>query len=317
MNRRKNSTVLSIGILALGLTLGAASIEKVEKSFPAKKTVRLEMVSGDCVIRGGGSKIEVRVSYDFPRDKFTPEFKDQGDTLILSEKFSGGSCHGSSSWEITLPADAVVVFASASGNVDAQGLKNGFKGRTASGTIRLSSISGRVDVRTASGDADLTRVNGEISVKSASGEITIEELSTEDGDFSTASGDVRLRNLQGGFQASSASGSIKGEGLTLNRTSQFKSASGDVQIKLSAAPKADITLVSASGDATLDFNGQTLTGSFEMTARKGRPLVAPFSFDTEEEFEKNGETYVKKMAVRQAAAPKFVIKSASGKVEVK
>lgn len=317
MNRKNSFLILVTAILVLGLTLSAADMEKVEKTFAAKKTVRLQMVSGDCLIKTGGTRIEVKVNYDYPKDQFTPKFNEQTDALILSEAFSGGSCSGSSRWEVVLSADTTVEFASASGDFEADGVKSGLKARSASGNIRAASLSGRIEIHTASGDVDLRKINGRLAVKSASGDISVEELTGAGHELSAASGDISLGNLKGDCQISCASGSITGDGLSLTGESQFKSASGDLRIKLASAPTGDITLASASGDASLDFNGLPMTGSFEMTARKDRPLTAPFKFDTEEEFEKNGKTYIKKTAVRQGSSPHFVIKSASGKVEVK
>ncbi len=315
----KNKWTLLTGLLlSLALMVNSATPKAETRSFSAKKELKLDLVSGDCVIRvKSGAKIEVKVSYSYAQGEYTPEFEDLGDTLRLGEDFSNGSCSGSSSWDITLPSDTAIEFRSASGNLDVLGLQNKIKAKSASGNILLSEVSGRISLHTASGSIEVRTSKGDIEAYSASGCITLENTDGKDVVCKSASGKIRLRGVKGTINVSCASGDISAESLSLADNSRFKTASGDVEVTLSAPLKSDITLASASGNATLNFNGQPMNGRFEVSARKGRSIIAPFTFDTEEEIEKHRQISITKTAVRQGSSPKIVIKTASGKAEVK
>lgn len=332
-NRWITMTVLT---LALCLTLSSAAPQTENHSFAAKKTLKLALVSGDCrIVTGNANKIVVKVEYTFDKEEYTPKFEEQGDLLLLKEKFTKGSCNGESKWEISLPAGTAVEFCSASGNLDLEGCQSGVTAKTASGDfvirnvvgkislhtasgdIELENMKGELYVRTASGDISLKKISGEIDVKSASGEISIEDSTGKNISCTAASGEINLNKTRGALHITCASGNIQAGEVSLEDESSFKAASGNVAVTLSAPLKSDITVASASGDAVLDFNGQAMNGRFEMSAKKGRPIIAPFTFDKEEEFEKNDQTYVRKNAERKASSPVIVVKTASGKAEIK
>ena len=53
-------------------------------------------------------------------------------------------------------------------------------------------------------------------------------------------------------------------------------------VRLSRSPESDLSISSISGDATLDYNGSEVRGSFEMSALRDRDyIVCPFIFDNE------------------------------------
>jgi len=74
----------------------------------------------------------------------------------------------------------------------------------------------------------------------------------------------------------------------------------------------------ASGDVTLDYNGNPIRGYFEFTARKhsGR-ISAPFKFDKVEEYEQSGQTYEQKSFTREKDSPKIYLSTSSGRAALK
>jgi len=163
----------------------------------------------------------------------------------------------------------------------------------------LHQMEGELDFSTASGDIQGTYVRGEL-------------------DLSTASGDIRLRHASGSLDLSCASGDIDISDLTLNEESSFSTASGDIDLKLAESAKADLECSAASGDVTLDYNGNELKGFFEFTSKKhGGRIIAPVNFDKEEEFEHGGTDYVKKSVSMGGAVPRITLSTSSGDVALK
>ena len=66
MKRKTCFLALFVLILAAGLSASGDPPRVLERSFAAQKSIRLELVSGDCVIRtGAANKIEVRLETTF------------------------------------------------------------------------------------------------------------------------------------------------------------------------------------------------------------------------------------------------------------
>ena len=135
--------------------------------------------------------------------------------------------------------------------------------------------------------------------------------------MSVASGDVEVDDCKGEFDLSTASGDVEATGLILDAASSFSAASGEVNIILGESPRFDIEVSVASGDATLDFNGNKITGTIEMTANKKRgKIIAPFKADNVVEFEEHRTAYIKKI-FKKGDKPMITIETASGKAILK
>ena len=82
----------------------------------------------------------------------------------------------------------------------------------------------------------------------------------------------------------------------------------------------DVDVSSASGDATLDFNGHEVRGSIEMICkyRKGR-ISCPYDFDREDVFRgwDDRDRYVRKELTRESDSPRILIETASGRATLK
>jgi len=309
---------LLVVIAALALTASAGGREVVEKTFDAAESIRVNTVSGDCIIKqGDDDKIHVYLVYSYsPRGSFEPEFEERSRVLRLSENHYESNS-GSSVWTITVPAETQVRFSTASGDFEASGLAADISVETASGDIRIEDCTGEFDLETASGDITTDECRGEFDLNTASGDITFTHCEGES-QLNAASGDIEIEECRGGFDAQVASGDILAVGITLTDRSDFGTASGDVEVQLAASAEYDLVVSTTSGSAMIDFNGNPVKGQFEFTARlrRGR-IVAPFDFDSEEEFERWGQDYVRKSFTRGGDSPFIAIETASGRAVLK
>lgn len=299
---RVSAKILGIAIvLALMLAIGAyaGSRDEVSRTFTGIKVVKMETVSGDCHIsQGTGDEVEVRVTNNYrPDDAFQASFRDRGKTLYLSEDLDG-SCSGGSQWNLIVPKGTRIKFSSASGSFEAEDFDGEISLSTASGDATIHQCKGEFDFSTASGDVYMRRCSGEI-------------------DASTASGDIELDDCRGYFDCSTASGSVEADGVELESEASFTTASGRVEVVVAKTPEYDLNVSTASGRATLDYNGNAIKGSFEFTARvhKG-DIISPFDFEHEREFERYNQLYVEKTFSR-GQAPLITLGTASGRVVLK
>jgi DUF4097 and DUF4098 domain-containing protein YvlB len=304
--------------LLLFIALPLWSQEKVTKTFPAKKQVEISTVSGDCIIKKGpGGKITVVVEYSVrPADAFTPEMEERSDRIKLTEDWRGNSS-GKVLWTVTVPAETEIDAESASGDISVTGLNKEIEISTASGDVSLDKCSGDIEISTASGDVELADIEGNIEVSVASGDINSSEVKGII-ELQSASGDIEINNASGEFDLSCASGDIDANKIEIKVSSEFSAASGDIMVSLSASSEHDLSLVAASGDITLDYNGNALKGRFEFIAKhhSGR-ISAPVKFDNEETFEKHGRDYDKKIISRYGDSPLISLESASGSITLK
>ena len=326
-------------MLACGAAF-AAGAEKVHKKFEGVKSISLETVSGDCVVKTHKSaEVLVDLEYDVePKGSMEYRMNERGGKLVLEEDWEsrdGDSMHGEVMWTITLPEGMDLKFSTASGNLSVTGPVGRVKASTASGDIEIVDAKGVVDVSTASGEVLLRDVAGEKDISTASGDIRIENSSDDihastasgrieviggEGDvkMSTASGEIDIADVKGAFGLSCASGEITAKGITIEGESNFSTASGSVEIVLAATSEYDITLSTASGDITLDYNGKPVKGYFEFEARKRRGRISsPFSFENEEEFERHGDTFVNKSFSVGGKSPSIHFSTASGSIVLK
>lgn len=313
----------------------AGDKQKIHKTFKNKTSIKINTLSGDCVVKkGSGSDIEVFFVHTYSNLAFEPRFIEENSTLILTEKFRfSGS--GDSTWHITVPEKTNIHYSSISGDFSVEGLESNIYAKTISGGVRarncigdldLSSVSGNMDIQYLSGkvyikstssDLRVKKLSGEIYVKTASGDVDAEELEGAI-TIKVPSGDVDIKNAKGSFEIKSASGDIDANGIILTKPSHFKVASGSVYISLTHSLDYDLTLDSASGDVVLNYNGNPIEGYFEFRASlDGGEIIAPFHFDKEEEIEKWGKTYVIKSFKRVAEIPRIYIYTATGKAVLK
>ena len=290
--------VFACSIVPCGLS--ARGRGRTEKTFDKKPLVEMRFVSGDCkVTRSTDGRISVSVvSKVRPEDAFEPEMTERGDRLLLREHFDGSSS-GSVRWTVSVPGGTNIRFESASGGIELSGLKSDLKASTASGDIRLSDMEGELELSTASGNIHADNISGRIT-------------------FSTASGDIEANNTTGEMELSTASGTVRADQVTLTEESSFSAASGDVSVKLAKGAEHDLEASSASGNATVNFDGNPLEGYFELTVKADDGRIAcPFKFDNEKQFTRGRDDYVTKSFTKGKSSPKIRISSATGRAELR
>jgi DUF4097 and DUF4098 domain-containing protein YvlB len=294
-------------------------MKEINKTFEAKKNVRIETLSGDCLIQAGVSgKIIVKVKYaERVEDSFEADIQEKSNTLRIKERWHGRSSGGRVEWTITVPSESEIEFSTASGDLSLDNINNVLDASTASGDVTIESSQGELDISTASGDISINDSKGKFDFSTASGDIKSSHLEGEI-DLSTASGDIKLRNAQGRFDLSCASGDINVSGITIEDDSEFSTASGDVEVRLEKSSEYDLDLSAASGDVTLDYAGNNIKGYFEFRAKKRSGSIrSPIDFDKEEEYGRNGDEYVKKSFSKEGETPKIYLSTASGRAMLK
>ncbi len=305
-------------LLACGYPLAAGGKE-VHKEFDGVKSIRLGTVSGDCVVKTHRlDKVIVDLFYDVdPEGSFDYRIDERRGKLIIKEKWRGGSSGGEVIWTLTVPENAEIDFSTASGDLEVTGPIGEIDASTASGDIELEDVRGDVEISTASGEVTITKGDGEIKISTASGDVEGVGVAGEV-HISTASGEIDISDSRGIFELSCASGEITADGITVEGSSNFSTASGSVKVVLAKTSEYDLSLSAASGDVTLDYNGNAVKGYFEFEARKRRGrITCPFDFDGEEEYERWDETYVRKWFSRNGDDPEIYLGTASGKIVLK
>jgi DUF4097 and DUF4098 domain-containing protein YvlB len=300
-------------LLGLAAAAYAGQDNEISKTFEGKKRLIIETVSGDCTIKAGSSnQIEVNVVHTYrDADCYEPIIRETPQAVRIGEEFYCNT-RGDSRWTITVPADTKVRFSSASGNLIVEGGLSDVTAETASGNIDIEGFNGDLRIETASGDVNIQASTGELKVNAASGDITATNVSGLVL-FEVASGNVDIISSEGTFDVGTASGDVRASQVVLDGISEFSTASGEAYVALGKAAGFDLLVSSASGDAIVNYSGNTPTGHFEFTAQADRgDIEAPFDFDEEEEFRQYRQTYLRKAFTRGDAEPRIEISTASG-----
>ncbi len=339
----------AVALLLLGsATTTAHAFQTEQHEFSGVTRITGDGVSGDVTIKPtDGRQVRIELFQDVtPSENFQGEVEQSGSSVRIKERWSGRNTHGRVHWTVYLPqnGDPVqIIWDTASGDLSAEGVAVNLRFDTASGDLDLTGVilvdGSRFD--TASGDITLTAmtVSDDCDFDTASGDITLEdvtlgtgcEFSTASGDidllnvtnptrgkFSTASGDVRASGSRGAFDLSSASGNVRISDCELTDQGDFSSASGDVVVRFGRLPGHDLSVSSASGDVELQADDFGSNYTLVMVARKDRGRIScPMSFTTEEEFEKNGRTYMRKTVKVGSGGPEIMLSTASGSVRVR
>jgi hypothetical protein len=290
----------------------------VEKSFDGIQSIDLSTASGDCKIsKGDGDAVLVRVIYTYDDDLYTPKMEKNGSALKLEEKFHANNVSGNSSWELFVPDGLNIGYNTGSGDLILSDIKGDIHFNSGSGDAHAEGFEGGIRFNTGSGDFYFKDMQGDLKANSGSGDHHISD-SKLTAKANSGSGDIELTDSKGGYQLNTGSGDVKAGGLILSEKGNFNTGSGDVEVKLAAALSDDISANSGSGDAIIDFNGNTIEGEIVMTCKKkGGSIKAPFAFDKEEEIERNGEIYLEKTAKLGASDILIEVGTGTGTAEIR
>ena len=163
--------IFVIALLVLFVNGYGSPKKEITKTFKDVKVVRIETVSGDCVVKKGDfDEVKVYLTYSYsPEGSFEPELVQRGTRLVLSEDFRSwrGNVEGESTWSLTVPDNIKIRFSTASGDLEVEDLKAEIEAETASGDILLRNVTGEFDIQTASGDIEAEEVEGDIDFNTA------------------------------------------------------------------------------------------------------------------------------------------------------
>lgn len=312
-NSKNNMKKFIFTIYSLTLVFCALAQQTVEKSFSDIKDIRLTLGSADCeVTKSNDGRVHVSVEYTYTHYK--PVMKQRGGQLTLEEDFQkrNGGNNGNSDWTISIPDDLELKITTGSGEVFLEGITLELAANTGSGTIEARQAGGEFSINAGSGKIVISDFEGEASANAGSGTI---EVSGANGEMklNCGSGKIKLEMISGAISANVGSGNITGRNIAITEKSSFNSGSGDVEVKFSATPIADVSANSGSGNAEIDFNGNDIAGTVVMKANKRNGKISsPLHFDKEEEIEEGRNTIIKKTAVLSDADITIRIGTGSG-----
>jgi len=130
----------------------------------------------------------------------------------------------------------------------------------------------------------ITRLNvdsfdGSISVLTGTGTMTFKH-SKGMFDISTGLGDIRFVQCEGTFNVSGGQADIDASRIVIEDESKFLTNGGDIKVVLAKTPRHNITITTGTGRGLLDYNGNTIVGSFKFSAEKGKGrIVSPYRFE--------------------------------------
>lgn len=312
--------IFTASICLLFLTIITTAQEKISKNFTGIEKITINTASGDCILKkGSGTEVTVELEHDY-KEGYQPVIEKEGNRLVIKEIFDRGSWSGSAKWTLTIPDNMDIRLNTGSGDFEASNLTFELDMNTGSGDIMLRTVKGDLRSNTGSGDMEIVDFDGEIKANTGSGNMRLENALGEVR-FNCGSGNIRLKDVNASISANVGSGDIDATGVTLAGSSSFNSGSGTAEVELAASPGFDISVNSGSGDATLDFNGNTIAGLVVMRAnKKNGNISAPFSFDKEEEIDKDsgryGQTIIKKTAQIGSSDVKIKVGTGSGTAKI-
>jgi len=310
-------------LLVLIAILGPSSLygqKEIQKTFNGIKEIRLTTASGNCTIKKSGSAaVIVDLKHTYDDDEYTPSLTQEGDRLVIKEKFHSNNSSGSADWTLTVPDNLDIEFTTGSGDVEASGLSMDLRATTGSGNFVFTNTTGEIKGNTGSGNVELENVDGTINATSGSGGFRVSKSKGEL-HLTSGSGNFKLSESAAIFHVTTGSGSINGGALALNGSSGFTTGSGKAEIGLASSPKYDLSVTSGSGDAIVNFNGNEINGEIVMRAsKKHGNIEAPFTFDKTEEINNSGgnNTTVQKTAIKGNGKPRIAISTGSGDAVLK
>lgn len=319
MNPKITKLLFAMAFLSMFASQQLLAQKKLNKTFPGVKKIRMSTASGNCVLRKSGDmKVTVDLTYSFDENDYEPVISQEGDLLVIKEKFRGNSSRGNADWELSVPDHIEIQFTTGSGNVEASDLSFNLKATTGSGNYTFNRLSGDLTLNTGSGNIDLDGVTGTIEATTGSGHFRVSKSSGEL-TLTTGSGSHKLGDSKAVFRVTTGSGNITGNDISITGSSSFTTGSGNTEVVLAAAPQFDISLASGSGDAVLDFNGHDIKGEIVMKAgKKHGEINAPFAFDKTEEISQwKDQVTVQKTAIRGTTTPHISISTGTGEATIK
>jgi len=315
MNKTKTGFTIALFVgLMIALPLTASAEKEMQKSFDAKKEVRLKFVLGDLLLeKSTDNKIHVHLVYEYDQmENFEPRMEDKGRYLLLEEKLRGKDNDGYSRWTVAVPDETEIEFETATGDLKIIGLNLEIDSHTGTGEIEIIDSKGEIEVHTGTGNIYATNSEDDLELNTGTGNVDVENcIGTIDA--STGTGDVHIENCTGDIEASSGTGDVEASGITLEYEGKFSSGTGEAEVEFPNGNDFELTVASGTDDAVVDMKGKSIEGYFEFKchATKGK-IVSPVSFDREDEREENDNRYFIKSFTKGSNTPKVYIRTGTG-----
>lgn len=208
----------------------------------------ITLVNGPIVVRTWDRR-EARVQAVVTRADLRTDFGPSRIEVAVEDGHRGGD----QQVEITVPVGTRIRARNFSGDVTIAGVKAPVDARTISGDIEITDAAERVVVESVSGDVSASGVAGNARVTSVSGEIELSGVSgTVEGQ--SVSGDLTLRDVRSrDVRLEAVSGELRYAG-TVERDGryEFRSHSGDIEIRFPGQPQATFTAQTYSGTVESD-----------------------------------------------------------------
>ena len=270
--RRGSLVALAAFTLALTPSLPAETIDRIEKTLPAKP-------GGTLVVDLAGAKIDVRsaagdaVAIDIER-KIRASTKDAeeryleehaitiekaGNVITIRQTkpgkqgwftgfWSGLKTKSSAECSVIVPREFNVDLDTSGGPISVRDLTGSVRADTSGGSIRCENITGRVAADTSGGSITFVRVHGEANADTSGGNITAESGSGRL-TLDTSGGNIRVSGHRGDVAADTSGGSITLEGIQGNVMGD--TSGGSIHATLLAAPTAECRLSTSGGGITV------------------------------------------------------------------
>jgi hypothetical protein len=219
---------------------------------------------------GGGSSDET-----VGRVATNPPINQAGNIIRVGEGNNDDYHHVSIDYEVTTPANTMLVAESGSGDLQLANLNGTVQAHTGSGSIRADKLGAGSKLETGSGEIEATNLMGSTTLQTGSGDLRAQLGAPGDVVAGTGSGTIKLENVQGAVKAETGSGNLEISGQP---TSPWKlqTGSGDINLRVGNA-HFTLDAVTGSGSVKTDLP-LTMRGSMDKhhisgTVNGGGPTI--------------------------------------------
>ncbi len=280
---KKHNVAFLLTFLLVPVLLHARVEGHFDRTLTVSGVVNLDLTtgSGDITIKTGNSnQVVVHGNIRSNNDWFSnpenavhqvesnPPIQQNGNSIRIGYNLPEDvKRHVSISYEVTVPADAVVQAHSGSGGIGIEGVRGEVQAQTGSGDIRLRDLGGRVHVQTGSGGIRAQDVAAPFYGHTGSGDIEAQLTGSGDVDIQSGSGGVHLRGIKGGLHARTGSGDISADG-NVTAGWQLHTGSGSIRLAVGSANGFNLDIHTGSGSIHSDLP-ITVQGSLGKRELKG------------------------------------------------
>jgi hypothetical protein len=187
-----------------------------------------------------------------------PPINQAGNIIRIGENRDDFMRHVAIDYEITTPANTMLVAESGSGDLQLSNLNGTVQAHTGSGSIHADKLGAGSKLETGSGSIEASNLMGSTTLQTGSGDVHAGLGSPGDVVAGTGSGTINLTNVQGAVKADTGSGDLEISGQP---TSPWKLETGSGTISLRVGSSARFTLDAQTG------SGSVNTGNLAITMR--------------------------------------------------